>query len=104
MDTAVSNKVNQSIGEVSFGLCTSLSTGGSQCALDKVNRDDRDGASMGVLAGSICSAKLHEVVIGIESRSNGMLSPKGRLFRPMYYLYALYSQLSNRMYKGGPKA
>lgn len=53
--------MNQSIGEVSYGLCASLSTGGSNCDLDKVNVE-RD-ASTGALAGSICSSKLQTVTV-----------------------------------------
>lgn len=62
VDTAVSNKgVNPSIGEVSFGLSTSLSIGGSGCHLDKMSID-RD-ASNAALAGSITgSSKMQETL------------------------------------------
>ena len=56
VDTAVSNKVNPSIGEVSLGMSASLSMG-SGSHMDRVGYcGDRESASNAPLAGSIASA------------------------------------------------
>jgi hypothetical protein len=78
MDTALSNKVNPSIGEVSLGMSASLSMG-SGSHMDRVGVicGDRESASNAPLAGSIASAAVSnklEVQADVSSNKRYSLS------------------------------